>query len=314
MEDERGICRLALAYKAKGASAVHSMMLGRLQMYHAVYWHHAVRAIQSMFIHCIASTFEGLAPSKERKYRNISVEGHTVSDIFYYMVICGKSFNESITSSKGGRQLLALNRDIVPPEISAFRSLEFVWRLSEDRDRRLLERLVRREIYKRVFEIRVGDIGGNTEFSAIKAELNPTKRVRLATELEELFLNTINRKMVDRAGRTDTTSELAARTRMTTLRTHEVPRVVIDFPTRGISEELNWPQEIGDPARKYLGSPQRGKHPDNVFTVVRKMQLDMASVRIFAAPELHELVIRYLDPADVRVCVDSVIPLLRTTH
>jgi hypothetical protein len=38
------------------------------------------------------------------------------------------------------------------------------------------------------------------------------------------------------------------------------------------------------------------------------LQMKMASLRIFAAPEFHELIIRYLNPPDIRACVLEVFP------
>ena len=42
---------LILAYKAKGRSAFEALLFARYLMYTAVYWHHAFRSMQAMFVH-----------------------------------------------------------------------------------------------------------------------------------------------------------------------------------------------------------------------------------------------------------------------
>ncbi len=48
-----------------------------------------------------------------------------------------------------------------------------------------------------------------------------------------------------------------------------------------------------------------------VFDNVRDLQIDIATLRVFAEPTLHQLIIRYLDPDEVRACVFEAIPSLR---
>jgi hypothetical protein len=91
----------------------------------------------------------------------------------------------------------------------------------------------------------------------------------------------------------------------------EPPLVVVDFPTRGVAEEQNFPREVGDPARKYISSPIPPPEPRAIFKRVKHLQEEIAHVRVFAAPELHQLVLRYLTPEDVLDCVRSQIPAIR---
>lgn len=96
------------------------------------------------------------------------------------------------------------------------------------------------------------------------------------------------------------------------LESSKIPLIVIDYPTLGVPDEQNIPSEIGDPFRKYISGPDettaRGRE---VFDNVRRLQIDIATLRVFSEPKLHELIIRYLDPSDVRACVFEAIPFLR---
>ena len=94
--------------------------------------------------------------------------------------------------------------------------------------------------------------------------------------------------------------------------------VVIDFPVRGIPEEKNHPKEVGDPERKYISGSRKtlpgmgAQRHRTVFVTVRNLQIGIASVRVFVDKTLHDLVIRYLDPADINGCVEECLPVLTT--
>ncbi len=56
--------RLALAYRAKGAAAIESLLLARYQLYGSVYWHHTFRCIQAMLVHAAARPREHARPKE----------------------------------------------------------------------------------------------------------------------------------------------------------------------------------------------------------------------------------------------------------
>jgi HD superfamily phosphohydrolase/serine/threonine protein kinase len=308
---ENKSCRLLLAYKAKGSAAIEGVLLARYQMYGAVYWHHTFRCIQSMFSHATALTFEPLRTGRH-KLRNTLVSAELVSELLYHWVVCGKSTPlVRAELGKSGKNLPTEFNDEPPPTMAGERAIEFVWKFADDKLRRLLERVARRDLYKRIFEIKVSDLGDKGDYSALRNELEAAKRPSIASAIEERFLNAIYKAMAEKGPR-DTATENEARTRYQELSRREVPRVVIDFPTRGVPEEDNVPPELSDPARKYTagrtGTPSAG---GKVFHVVRNLQTQKATLRVFAADELHELVVRYLDPATVEACITEVIPRVR---
>jgi hypothetical protein len=202
---------------------------------------------------------------------------------------------------------------VPPPEVSSEPALDFVWQFSEPSERLLIERLAKRELYKRIFEMRVGELGQITNYSALRSELSPSERVRLARLLQKRLLDEVVNAMRER-GPVKSVSESAAKIRLEELKASIVTHVVIDFPTRGIPSERNFPKEIGDPERKYFTLPtQENSDDDNIFHVVRGLQERMAMVRVFASPELHELIVRYVLPTAIQQCVESVIDKLRRT-
>lgn len=303
--------RLALAYRAKGAASVESLLLARYQMYNSVYWHHTYRCIQAMFAQAVADTFGNLGDEPRRLLRGKQVHTKTVSDMLYHRVVCAKPIEECVRLVGEGR-LPAGFKDIPPADVAAERALEIPWRFADVSNRHLLEDLARRRLYKRVFELRLGD-QTNPDYSAMRELLQPYRRPDLASKIANVLLDAVNREMQSKAGAAvETVSEFKARERHQELQAHPAPLVVLDFPVRGIPDEHNVPHEIADSARKYIsGYGQKASSRQNVFNHVRAMQVNAACLRIFVEPRLHELVIRYLNPSHVRKCIEAAIPQCR---
>jgi hypothetical protein len=302
--------RLVLAYRSKGRAAIESLLLARYQMYGAVYWHHAYRCLQAMFVHAVAKTFAPFATAGKNTVVRVSAGNLTpqqVQNLFYDWVLCGQPW--AILA----KQVPGLAQDFLESEpplgVAAERALDFVWRFAAPGIRTLLERLAARDLYKRVFEIRVAELGQAGDYSELKARFSAPARAEKAAALQESLRLTIDRSLRAMANEHMTASDHEARDRLQKITTSDVPLVVLDFPTRGIPSELNIPTQLDDASRKYFViESNRNKGDDNVFHVVRRLQMGSAALRIFAAPDLHELVIRYLTPDDIRGCVGDVLP------
>jgi hypothetical protein len=200
----------------------------------------------------------------------------------------------------------------VPPIVASEPAFEFVWRFAEDSVRDLLLRLASRSLYKRILDFPLGELGESAEYARMQREFVGSMRITHADEISKNLINAIDKTIRLGGNRRITTSESAARTRVQSLGSLTFPLVVIDFPTRGLPEETNFPTLISDPNRKYFSIPPQTRDQDfRIFHDIRRLQARNASVRVFAAPELHELVLRYLEPKDVRECVGESIPMLR---
>jgi len=303
-----GESRLALAYKAKGSPAIEAVLLARYQMYGAVYWHHTFRAIQAMYSHAVAVTFGPLSQGR-RKLRGSLVTSEVIGDLLYHWVICGK---DAATTKKtfGRRPVPQEFYEETPLALSAERALQLVWKFADNKTRHLVERLAIRDVFKRVLEVRVSDLGELADYSALKSDLLPDKRPGLAKTIQIGLLNAIQKTMADK-GPVESEAENRARERYQQLQDEETIMIILDFPIRGIPNEVNFPNELGDPSRKYTGSSSRTLAGGKVFHDVRRMQTQRATLRIFAADELHELIIRYLNSDVVEACVSEAIPRIR---
>lgn len=301
--------RVHLAYRAKSNAAIQSLLIGRFQLYNAIYWHHTFRCIQAMLSHAYAETF-GLLEENRRsvKLREWSGSASTLKELFYQWVVCGKPPQSLKIGGAALQDLIA--RTAIPVLVNKESVFAFVWLFASDPMRNLVVRLARRHLYKRAFELRVSEVGPAGDYSAIAAEFTPLKRLASSAALREALLARIYRKITE-SGPAETVGENEARRKYQELKEWTVPLVIVDFPCRGVPDEKNVPRELGDPARKYLPDSARlARSESSVFHAVRHLQSQMATMRVFVEPEFHVLVARYLDPDDIKACVDSSIPIL----
>ncbi len=306
--EQSGSCRLVLSYKIKGSAAIESLLLARYQMYGAVYWHHTFRCIQAMFSHAVSLTFGSLEHGR-RKLRESFVTKEIIHEILYHWVVCGKT-NNATKNALEGRTIPKDFYNEPPLCFEGERVLELVWKFANDGVRQLLERLGNRKLYKRVFEIKVSDLGEMGDYSALRGDLLSELRPKLAEKLERIFKDAIHKAMVQKGPR-ESATDSEARNRLIELKKNEMPYIIIDFPTRGLPEEKNFPTELGDSVRKYSGLRKSVGPKSQVFHVVRDLQAKKATLRVFAANEFHELIVRYLDLNDVESCVEEVIPRIK---
>jgi HD superfamily phosphohydrolase len=300
--------RFALSYKAKGASAIESLLLARYQMFGAVYWHHTYRCIQAMYSQAASNVFS--FSGKQKKFRTSTMSFNTLKEIVYHWVVCEKSLKNVEVGLKNSMPR-EMNEE-VPSIVSGERAIELIWKFADDNVRKLIENLCKRELYKRVYEISIGELGdGNDNYFKLREELKIQDRHAKANMIGENILNCIGKEMSQR-GAVESITENAAKERLKQLKQSKVPKIVIDFPTRGIPDENNFPTEISDSSRKYLSGPIAGKPTRQIFSVVRNLQIQGIVLRIYASPDLHELIIRYLETKEVEACIKDVITTLKT--
>lgn len=307
----KGQWALGLAYKAKGRPAIESLLLARYQLYGSVYWHHAFRCIQAMFVHAVAATL-GRLEGERVVLRGIGVAPSTIEHMFYHRVVCRKPWSRvRVEVSVKDRKLPPDFFDKEPPigAISREPALDLLWRCADDDMRGLIEALAKRALFRRVFEVRVGALGKRADYDKVRAAFSPNARVEKAGRIQTALFDAIQAKIRQSDPRASQT-EAAARVRYEELVGLTGPLVVVDFPTRGVPSEPNVPREVSDPERKYFVMEQGGgeTQDDDVFYLVRQLQARMATVRVFAAPRLHDLVTRYLGPSEVRACVEEMVP------
>ncbi|MHA1951353.1 MAG: protein kinase domain-containing protein [Candidatus Thorarchaeota archaeon] len=304
---------LRLAYKAKGRPAVASLLLARYQMYGAVYWHHTFRCIQAMFVHAAATAFSKAATTGI-VLNECNLTSEDIKRLFYERVICRSTWKratDALHKSPTAWKSDSLWKD-PPPVVSIEPSLDFVWQFSDKATQQLVERLAQRKLYKRVFELPLGHLY-EPDYTATANELSGPNRLDKAQNLQNILFEEVSNAMRnfddEITGSASTTQVI-----LNNLRTSEVPLVVLDFPVR-VLKEYNIPKELEDPVRKYFTiSISHRREREDIVSTIMKLQKNIATVRVFADPDFHELIIRYLKPEVIKKCVELTIPSLRQTE
>src|SRR6202043_233272 len=98
-----------------------------------------------------------------------------------------------------------------PAEVAAEPALEFVWQFSDSRSKKLIERIATRDLYKRVYEIRTGELRDSADYATLQAKFSPQQRIKIADDLEASFFRTIHKKIAQRGAPRDSVSESQAR-------------------------------------------------------------------------------------------------------
>jgi len=261
-----------------------------------------------MFVHAAATAFN--AGRRGIRLRNVYFPKAALQQLFYERVVCRATWKRC--TAVLGKMRVKCNYSVwqdPPPTVSVEPALDFVWQFGNIRIRELIERLAQRKLYKRVFELPLGQLD-KPEYDATTNQLSGPSRLKKAKEIQNLLLDEVSNKM--RSFETTTTSESASEShsKLKYLRKVQVPLIVLDFPTR-ISKVYNIPKELEDPVRKYSSiSMNNNISGGNIVSTIWDLQRDIATVRVFAEPDLHELIIRYLQHDHIRKCVDSIIPSL----
>lgn len=282
-------CRLALAYKAKGSAAIESLLLCRYQMYGAVYWHHTFRCIQSMFTYAVNSTLE-INPGEKVVILGKAIEVEKIAELIYHILICGRDMTESqgILDRAFNEKNSSLQNSFLrqaPSLLKDEKALEFIWRISGDGIRRLVEMLGKRDLYKRIYEIKVGELGIEGGYTLLKSKLKQKEKITISKRIADKFLRSVYKKMIEK-GPSQSLSEDEAKKRYDDIQKSNLPLIIIDFPLIGIPNEKNFPTQIGDPSRKYItGKVMDGGNKNIIFVQVKHLQEQIAALRVFVEPK-----------------------------
>jgi HD superfamily phosphohydrolase len=298
----KGQTTLSLAYKAKGRSAFEGVLFARYLMYTAIYWHHAFRSMQAMFIHAAKAAVDA-------EQSKAIVQCSEFPNVYYQRVVCGLPWQQV------GQQLPAM-LDLVKEgrcselKVREERAIDLLWLISDTGNRQLIERMATRRLHKRIFEINLGDISSRVDdtYNQIKEALSESEHIKKAKALEALLLE----RLLDQIAKVAETPAKAIEleSRISNLTHSGIPLIILDVPTRGVPREKNIPVAIGDSFRKYFKIAKQF-HPSpgvRTFEAVQSLQQGMACFRVFAAPELHDYIVQYLNPEDIATAITRIVP------
>lgn len=141
---------LCLGYQAKGRAAIQSLLLARLQLYEAIYWHHTFRCIKAMFAHAAHKTFKGVPPGTLNRAGAI-LDKEAICEVFFQRVIMGRSWNDSAAAIRGRKGIKVGNTFTghAPEDIASEAAIDFIYKFADAQMQDMLSRLVARRLYFR---------------------------------------------------------------------------------------------------------------------------------------------------------------------
>lgn len=191
------------------------------------------------------------------------------------------------------------------------RTLVFLWKLSTDKSRLILDDLIRRNYYKRVIEIPLSEL---SERGWMNLSNRITKnRNELQANIDALLVNTLITAIQDQMKVRESLIEDDVLRTVTRIISEKFA-FIIDLPLRGWTAEGQDPIFVSDYKRRYfratIGLHQEGGS-ETLWSDMGHMMRRIAVFRVFCEPDLHQLVTRVLQPTAILRALSELMPELR---
>lgn len=278
--------QIRLAYYAKGHAAVYSLLLARYQLYGSVYFHHTFRCIQSMFVYSLLFAKQNIPNLFDISDRTT----FELSELFYERVVCKKSWDTAISNVN------LKVKDVLPIEDVDDIALDFVYRLTDANGKKLIDSIVKRKLYKRIFTSQIEentyinpDIFDKVGFAKIIQEnLYQAVLTVIKTQFDE------NKETARKKNQTSS-STTAIEKGISKLVNSFYDRVttdcliIIDLPRSKTFGNNEFPEEISDMTRKIRATESKEKQRENKRTI-NKLLSTLQKIQIFAEPEFYKMI------------------------
>nr|MDP2190178.1 HD domain-containing protein [Rhodoferax sp.] len=296
---------LQIAIKAKGKASADAFILARTQLYQSVYWHHTFRAVKAMFLSAAALAVTAQRERLDKPQKAKLTKGsfdEVLQAAYFYHVYCrplGLEKRDSLIYADSATPfgILSENRLAALRGITEDRTLDFFYQIGEKDSQELIESLVKRNFYKRIWEAPISSLGRSSTDKLSKKLKDASARVKLIDDLEDALYAQLQRA-INRGG--ESAYSFATAPAMTRLESEWRKRatVVVDMPLRAVDSFPTPPDFVSDFGRKYFHSSKLDAEKTNSSTWrddVATMMKESAYLRIFVSPAIHTLVLRHLD-------------------
>ena len=315
---------LRLAIKQKGAASAESIALARYQMFQSVYWHHTARAIKAMIITAtmtILSEIRATEPGTDLfdrfPFRSAYIK-HVIG-LFMDPVVENSQKGEIEGSPRrkrndrdGGIESLINDRvsspenPTIPGTYSESKLLKFLWKLSTGRTRDLIEALMSRNYYKRVFEIPLSSFNEEGWLN-LRGVFQGDSRLELQSSIEKSLMNLLRSAVQDQMKTRASLVEDKALERIDWIAVNRHP-FLIDLPVRGWTTTADEPFFVSDTKRRHFRAPtaegsreSRSLWAEDIGRLTRRA----AFFRVYCEPELHLILRRVLSGSDISEAVEE---------
>lgn len=311
LESKRAYLRLAI--KRKGAASAEAFALARYQLYQSLYWHHTFRAAKSMLLTAASEVFAGVRKSGASKL----FDEHQLRDVYIRYVFGIPAEAKQARRREG--PIAALEKMLeggeppnIPTKYGRDPTLRFLWQLSSGRARLLIEDLMMRRYYKRVFEVPLGTLKEEALFK-LREQLSMENREATETRVAESL-----GRLLKTAVQTQSQVRESLRVDQAVSSVDAIMRsrhsFIVDLPLRGWSAGGSDPTFVSDYKRRHFRAEvanDQGQEPATLWsTHVGPMMRQVAVFRVFCEPVLHDVLTKVADATGIQDAVHEALPEL----
>lgn len=192
-------------------------------------------------------------------------------------------------------------------------TLTFLWKLAEDKERRLVEDLCIRNYYKRVFEIPLGSLSGES-WVKLRETFRSRERLQFQEDISSKLTALLRTAIQDASKVRESITKDRALEEMEEIAS-SCHCFLVDLPTRGWAAGGDDPIFVSDYKRRYFRANAGGVEGFEMGSLWSRHLYDMmreiAFFRVFCEPRIHRILNRVLTAKEISNALLQIIPILK---
>lgn len=320
--DSNGFLRLAI--KQKGAASAEAFIYARYQLYQSLYWHHAFRATKAMLLEAVRLILEELWAADQQA--DLFSDKGILRDEYARHVI-GIEPKARSKAGKATRRGPGGAREVISQRVKLGAgvqlrapydtdlTMKFLWSVADKKAKRLVNDLVERRYYKRIFEVSPSGLT-DTRWERLKADFRDIRsRKEIQEKLQQELYNVVRGALQSRSEVVVSLHEDRVIERFEKLAA-EKSLFILDMPLRGWYAADDAPVYVSDYKRRHFRASAGGtggveRREEFWIKTMGNLMRDIAFIRVFCEPEVHALLTRVISGAEISKAIYSAVPDLR---
>lgn len=301
---------LSLGIKVKGKASAEAFAFARYQLYQSIYLHHTYRAMKAMLLTGASAALNNLRDRASEPKTPPFLPKATgfedeLSDAFFNYVL--RNAREPVTRRDKKKLAELVSQDLSNDAASIFdlgdsvgRTLHFLHAIANPRSGKLMEDLLDRRVYKRLFEIPLARLTGES-VNRLRQNLEWEQRPQATQNLEQGFVESLIEavKRASEVRESVVEPEITKRIGEIVAQRHGL---LVDAPFRGIIPKGVSPQLIPDYTRRYFSEGTRALTTPSAIMwkeIVPHLMNEISMLRVYVERDLHEIITTVMPAADV---------------
>jgi len=305
---------LGLGIKMKGKASAEAFAFARYQLYQSIYLHHTYRAMKAMLLTGASAALQDLfARAKEAQATPLLPIGASLeqllSETFFRYVLRNDGGGATRREKKTLTELVA--SDLAKNDATIFdlgdsvgRTLHYFHSIANPRSKTLMEDLIQRRVYKRVFELPLARLTDES-LNTLRRNLEWERRVTVTQNFEEAFVAILVEavKQASELRESIVEPEVTGRISDIVAQRHGM---LIDAPFRGIMPKGISPRLIPDYTRRYFSDGVNILTTPNAIMwkeIVPHLMREVSMLRIYVERDLHEIITTVMPSGQVHAAI-----------